>query len=68
LNTPFILIKNSEWMGCFLLSLDYFDMQEKVGKRKPHKRKDEKVVKKESVKVAFERFLELKVIQNLRPA
>lgn len=50
------------------MSLGYFDEKEKVGKRKRHKRKDEKVVKKDAVKMAFERFLELKVKQNLRPA
>src|SRR4051794_11335633 len=54
-------------MGCFLLSLEYFDVKETVKKRQPHKRKAEQVVKKESVKMVFEKFLELKVKQNLRP-
>ena len=53
-------------MGCFLLSLDYFEDKPKIAKRQPHKRKDQKNVKKENSKIIFERFLEFKVKQNLR--
>lgn len=47
-------------------SFGFFDEKEKVMKRQPHKRKTEKVVKKETVKSIFERFLESKQKQNLR--
>ncbi|MEV5114713.1 phage integrase SAM-like domain-containing protein [Peribacillus frigoritolerans] len=48
------------------MSFGYFEEKEKVKKRQPHKRKAEKVIKKETVKMVFERFIELKVKQNLR--
>ena len=51
-----------------MLSLEYFEDKPKVAKRQPHKRKAEKVVKKEMLKVTFERFLEFKIKQNLRPS
>jgi integrase/recombinase XerD len=53
-------------MGCFLLSLNYFDDKEKVKKRQPHKRKAEKHFKRETLKSIYERFMEFKVKQNLR--
>ncbi len=53
-------------MGCFLLSLGYFDEKEKVKKRQPHKRKAEKHIKRETLKSIYERFMEFKVKQNLR--
>ncbi len=53
-------------MGCFLLSLNYFEDKEKVKKRQPHKRKAEKAIKRETLKSVYERFLEFKVKQNLR--
>lgn len=49
------------------MSLGYFDDKEKVKKRQPHKRKDEKVVKKESLKAVYEKFIDFKIKQNLRP-
>ncbi|MFS0591973.1 phage integrase SAM-like domain-containing protein [Cytobacillus horneckiae] len=48
------------------MSLNYFDEKPKVKKRQPHKRQLEKVVKRESCKARFERFLEVKQKQNLR--
>jgi len=46
----------------------FFDEKPKVTRRQSHKRKAEKVTKKESMKVIYERFLEFKVKQNLRPS
>ena len=48
--------------------MKYFDEKPTVTKRQPHKRSAEKTVKKESVQLIFERFLEVKQRQNLRPA
>lgn len=48
------------------MSLNFFDEKPKVKKRQPHKRQPEKVVKRESCKAIFERFLEMKQKQNLR--
>jgi len=48
-------------------SFNYFDEKPRVHKRQPHKRKDEKFLKKDSAKVVFEKFLEFKSKQNLRP-
>ncbi|KQU22173.1 integrase [Bacillus sp. Leaf13] len=48
------------------MSFGYFEEKEKVNKRQPQKRKAEKIAKKETVKMVFERFIELKVKQNLR--
>ncbi|MFC0469575.1 tyrosine-type recombinase/integrase [Halalkalibacter kiskunsagensis] len=50
------------------MSLGYFDEKEKVKKRQPHKRKSEKTIQKDSLKIIFERFLEFKQKQNLRPS
>jgi len=47
---------------------EYFDVKEEVIKRQTHKRQADKVVKQETVKIIFEKFLEIKVKQNLRPA
>jgi integrase/recombinase XerD len=44
----------------------YFDEKPTIAKRQPHKRTAEKAVKKESVKIIFEKFLEAKQKQNLR--
>ncbi|KQL47790.1 MULTISPECIES: tyrosine-type recombinase/integrase [Bacillus] len=49
------------------MSLNYFNEKEKVRKRQPHKRKAEKVVKKESLKAVYEKFIDFKIKQNLRP-
>lgn len=49
------------------MPLEYFDEKEKVRKRQQHKRKAEKVVKREPVRSIFEKFLEAKKKQNLRP-
>jgi len=46
--------------------VEYFDKKSTIAKRQPHKRTAEKAVKKESVKVIFEKFLEVKQKQNLR--
>jgi integrase/recombinase XerD len=40
-------------------SFGFFDEKEKVMKRQPHKRNSKKVNKKETVKVVFEKFLEM---------
>lgn len=50
------------------MSFEYFDVKEKVKKRQAHKRTSEKAIVRETVKSVFERFIELKVKQNLRPA
>ncbi len=50
-----------------MLSLKFFDEKVKVGKRQPHIRKDTKVKKSDTAKVVFEKFLEAKKKQNLRP-
>jgi integrase/recombinase XerD len=50
------------------MSFKYFDNKEKVKKRQPHKRKAERVFQQDNVQVIFERFLDSKVKQNLRPA
>ncbi|PFH87780.1 phage integrase SAM-like domain-containing protein [Bacillus sp. AFS088145] len=49
------------------MSLKLFDEKVKVGKRQPHIRKDTKVKKSDTAKVVFEKFLEVKKKQNLRP-
>lgn len=51
----------------FFIPLEYFDEKEKVGKRQQHKRKAEKIVKPEPVRSIFEKYLEVKKKQNLRP-
>jgi integrase/recombinase XerD len=50
------------------MRIEYFDNKEKVKKRQPHKRKSEKGIQRDTVQVIFERFLDSKVKQNLRPA
>ncbi|AXR17004.1 MULTISPECIES: tyrosine-type recombinase/integrase [unclassified Bacillus (in: firmicutes)] len=49
------------------MSLGYFNEKENVRKRQPHKRKAERITKENTVERLFERFLEVKVKQNLRP-
>ena len=49
------------------MSLGYFNEKENVRKRQPHKRKAERITKENAVERLFERFLEVKVKQNLRP-
>lgn len=46
--------------------MKYFDENPTIAKRQPHKRTAEKAIKKESVKIIFEKFLEVKQKQNLR--
>ena len=48
------------------MSFNYFDEKPKVKRKQKHKRTDEKLIKQETVKIIFERFLEQKVKQNLR--
>ncbi|WP_324657519.1 tyrosine-type recombinase/integrase [Bacillus altitudinis] len=48
------------------MSFGYLDETPKVNKRQPHKRKSEKITKKETAKAVFERFIEFKQKQNLR--
>jgi integrase/recombinase XerD len=50
------------------MSIKYFNEKEQVKKRQPHKRKAEKVIKKETVQVIFEKFIDFELKQNLRPA
>ncbi|PHE28200.1 hypothetical protein COF73_17565, partial [Bacillus toyonensis] len=45
----------------------YFTEKEIVKKRQPHKRKTSKISKEDSVERVFERFVDSKVKQNLRP-
>jgi len=47
--------------------MQYFNEKPEITKRQPHKRKAEKTIEQESCKVLFERFLEFKMKQNLRP-
>ncbi|WLR53790.1 tyrosine-type recombinase/integrase [Mesobacillus subterraneus] len=49
------------------MSLNFFEERPKVAKRQQHKRIANKVVKKEKFKSIFERFIEHKQKQNLRP-
>ncbi|MCU5539058.1 MULTISPECIES: hypothetical protein [Bacillus] len=49
------------------MSLGYFNEKENVRKRQPHKRKADRITKENAVERLFERFLEVKVKQNLRP-
>lgn len=49
------------------MSLTYFTEKEIVKKRQPHKRKTSKISKEDSVERVFERFVDSKVKQNLRP-
>ncbi len=60
------LLNYREW-ECFFI-VKYFDEKPIIAKRQPHKRSAEKAVKKESVKLIFEKFLEVKQKQNLRVA
>ncbi|MFD9363028.1 tyrosine-type recombinase/integrase [Priestia megaterium] len=48
-------------------SFNYFEEKPTVKKRQPHKRRPEKVIKQDSMKVIFEKFIEFKIAQNLRP-
>ena len=48
--------------------MNYFDEKPKIPKRKPHKRSDKKVVKKDNVQPIIEQFLGHKIKQNVRPA
>jgi integrase/recombinase XerD len=50
------------------MSFNYFENKEKVKKRQPHKRKSEKAIQRDTVQIIFERFLDSKVKQNLRPS
>ncbi|MGH1286527.1 hypothetical protein [Bacillus toyonensis] len=49
------------------MSLIYFTEKEIVKNRQPHKRKTSKIPKENSVERVFERFVDSKVKQNLRP-
>ncbi|PFX71939.1 hypothetical protein COL39_21090 [Bacillus cereus] len=49
------------------MSLTYFTEKESVKKRQPHKRKVSKISKENSVERVFNRFIDAKVKQNLRP-
>ncbi|PEC30706.1 integrase [Bacillus cereus] len=53
--------------GVFFMSLTYFTEKEIEKKRQPHKRKTSKISKEDSVERVFERFVDSKVKQNLRP-
>lgn len=46
------------------MSFGYLDETPKVNKRQPHKRKSEKITKKETAKAVFERFIEFKQKQK----
>jgi integrase/recombinase XerD len=50
------------------MSFNYFDSQEKVKNRQPHKRKSERLFQRDNVQVIFERFLDTKIKQNLCPS
>ncbi|WP_242253639.1 phage integrase SAM-like domain-containing protein [Bacillus cereus group sp. BfR-BA-01403] len=49
------------------MSLGYFNEKENVRKRQQHKRRAERITKENAVERLLERFLEVKVKQNLRP-
>jgi integrase/recombinase XerD len=48
--------------------MKYFDEKEKIKKRQAYKHRAEKMTKKESAKMIYERFIEFKGKQNLRSA
>ncbi|ANC78260.1 integrase [Fictibacillus phosphorivorans] len=50
------------------MSFNYFENKKKVKKRQPHKRKSEKAIQRDTVQIIFEKFLDSKVKQNLRPS
>ncbi|WP_242481377.1 MULTISPECIES: hypothetical protein [Bacillus cereus group] len=49
------------------MSINYFTEKPTVKKRQPHKRKTSKISKENSVERVFNRFIDTKVKQNLRP-
>ncbi|PFJ81439.1 integrase [Bacillus cereus] len=61
---PLILIQNE---GGFFMSISYFTEKLTVKKRQTHKRKTSKISKEHSVERVFNRFIDTKVKQNLRP-
>ncbi|WP_257133311.1 hypothetical protein [Bacillus wiedmannii] len=61
---PLILIQNE---GGFFMSISYFTEKTTVKKRQPHKRKTSKISKENFVERLFNRFIDTKVKQNLRP-
>ncbi|WP_235706382.1 phage integrase SAM-like domain-containing protein [Bacillus mycoides] len=65
IETPPLILNENE--GVFFISLTYFTEKEIVKKRQPHKRKTSKISKEDSVERVFERVVDSKVKQNLRP-
>ncbi len=65
IETPPLTLNENE--GGFFMSLTYFTEKEIVKKRQPHKRKTSKISKEDSVERVFNRFIDAKVKQNLRP-
>lgn len=49
------------------MSINFFEEKPRIAKRQPHKRLPEKIMKRENIKSVFEKFLDAKVKQNLRP-
>lgn len=61
---PLIPIQNE---GGFFMSRNYFIEKPIVKKRQSRKRKTDKISKENSVELVFDRFIDTKVKQNLRP-